>query len=75
MQDAQLSTRRVSRRAFLQGLGFGSMALVAAACAAPATPASAPAASSGGSEAAAAPTAEPITLDFFTWDELAKQYQ
>lgn len=56
MKEAQLSTRRVSRRAFLQGLGFGSMALVAAACAAPA---SSPAASSGGeAPAAAAPAAE-----------------
>jgi multiple sugar transport system substrate-binding protein len=68
MKDAQLSTRRVSRRAFLQGLGFGSMALVAAACAAPA---SAPTASSGGEAAAgaaaAAPAAEPVTIDFFAW--------
>lgn len=65
MKEAQLSTRRVSRRAFLQGLGFGSMALVAAACAAPA---SSPAASSGGeAPAAAAPAAEPITLNFFAW--------
>lgn len=67
MKDAQLSKRRVSRRAFLQGLGFSSMALVAAACAAPAAPASAPAAGSGGGEAAAAPAAEPVTIDFFAW--------